>query len=138
MLYTLALIENKKIKASTTHGLTPVKGVVNASNKSISQERTVVNTSDKKTSTDSESSLSYPPADEQELTRMAREGEITTEEYGRRMLEIKESKSVDDPYAITIINKTAIPPQTTAKTSLNPKKRHILTLAPEHTDSICE
>ena len=31
---------------------------------------------------------------------MAREGEITTEEYGRRMLEMRESKSVDDIYAI--------------------------------------
>lgn len=48
----------------------------------------------------SESSLSYTPADEQELTRMAREGEISAEEYGRRMLEMKERKSVDDIYAI--------------------------------------
>ena len=45
-------------------------------------------------------SYSYTPADEQELTRMAREGEISAEEYGRRMLDMRESKSVDDPYTI--------------------------------------
>ena len=49
---------------------------------------------------DSESSLSYTPADEQELTRMAQNGEISAEEYGRRMLEMRESKSADDIYAI--------------------------------------
>ena len=41
-------------------------------------------------------------------------------------------------YAVTIINKKAIPPQTTAKTSLNPKKRHILTLVFRHVESICD
>ena len=44
--------------------------------------------------------FSYTPADEQELTRMAQNGEISAEEYGRRMLEMKERKSVDDPYTI--------------------------------------
>ena len=44
--------------------------------------------------------FSYTPDDEQELTRMAQNGEITAEEYGRRMLEMKERKSADDPYTI--------------------------------------
>ena len=139
-VYTLALTENKKIKASTTHGLTPVKGVVNASNKNISQGNDIVNTPDEKTSKNLGASLSYTPAiDEQELTRMAREGEITTEEYGRRMLEMRESKSADDPYTIVSINnKNTKAPQTKAKTSLKPQKRHILTFAPEQTESICK
>ena len=72
---------------------------------SISQKNEVVNTSDKKTSTDSESSLSYTPADEQELTRMAQNGEISAEEYGRRMLEIKDSRHTADPYEIAKMNK---------------------------------
>ena len=38
-------------------------------------------------------SFSYTPADEQELTRMAQNGEISAEEYGRRMLDMKERKS---------------------------------------------
>ena len=37
--------------------------------------------------------FSYTPADEQELTRMAQNGEISAEEYGRRMLEMRESRS---------------------------------------------
>lgn len=74
--------------------------ISSASNKSISQGNDIVNTSDEKISIDSESSLSYTPADEQELTRMAQNGEISAEEYGRRMLEMRESKSADDIYAI--------------------------------------
>ena len=54
---------------------------------------------------DSESSLSYTPSDEQELTRMAQNGEISAEEYGRRMLEIKDSRHTADPYEIARMNK---------------------------------
>ena len=41
-------------------------------------------------------------------------------------------------YAVTIINKKAIPPQTTENTTLNPKRRHILTLALRQAESICD
>ena len=82
--------------------------------------------------------FSYTPADEQELTRMAQNGEISAEEYGRRMLEMRESKSADDTYTVTSIAKTAIPPQTTENTTLNPKRRHILTLVLRQAESICD
>ena len=103
-VYSVSFSQNKKVATPVT---TPakekqasVKVGVTTYTDSVHQKNDVVNPSDEKTSKNSGESFSYTPADEQELTRMARDGEISAEEYGRRMLEMKESKSVDDIYAI--------------------------------------
>ena len=49
-VYTLALRDNNKIKAFTTNGTEPLKGVVNASGNSIAYVGENVNTSDTKNS----------------------------------------------------------------------------------------
>lgn len=50
---------------------------------------------------------------------MARDGEITAEEYGRRMLEMKERKSAYDPYTISQLTEEAVQ---TLKISRNNEK----------------
>lgn len=47
---------------------------------------------------------SYSPETEQDLRNLVENGEITLEEYGRRMLEIKESRSAEDLYSIARIS----------------------------------
>lgn len=70
------------------------------SNVIIRQAKAFVNIQNKKSSKNSGTSLSYSPETEQDLTNLVENGEITLEEYGRRMLEIKESRSAEDLYSI--------------------------------------